>query len=89
MAFKQQKLSIRTIFGLKGWKLELPVGSFLYTQNSGGLPILLEGWILELPVGSFLYTQKSGGQSFLLEGWRLKSSADGSHCTWDVLEGLK
>ncbi|WP_099876082.1 hypothetical protein [Streptococcus suis] len=54
MAFKQQKLSMRTIFGLKGWRLELPLGSFLYTQKSGEQSFLLEAWRLELPLGGIL-----------------------------------
>lgn len=44
----------RTWDVLDGWRLELPAGSFLYTQNSGGQSFLLEGWRLELPAGSIL-----------------------------------
>ena len=42
----------RTWDVLEGWRLELPAGSFLYTQKSGGQSFLLEGCRLELTVGS-------------------------------------
>ncbi len=44
----------RTWDVLEGWRLELPAGSFLYTQKSGGQSFLLEGCRLELTVGSIL-----------------------------------
>ncbi|HFU4208561.1 TPA: hypothetical protein ACGO8L_001922, partial [Streptococcus suis] len=44
MGFKQQKLSMRTIFGLKGWRLELPLGSFLFIEKSSSTFFILKGW---------------------------------------------
>lgn len=54
MAFKQQKLSMRTIFGLKGWRLELPVGSFLCIQS-----LKDDSW-LELEKGGFYLKFEEG-----------------------------
>ncbi|NQH79569.1 hypothetical protein HO640_11845, partial [Streptococcus suis] len=47
----QSESASSTFFILKGWRLELPAGSFLYTQNSGGQSFLLEARRLELPLG--------------------------------------
>ncbi|MFH6624695.1 MULTISPECIES: hypothetical protein [Streptococcus] len=54
MAFKQQKLSMRTIFGLKGWRLELPAGSFLCIQ------LLKDDSWLELESGGFYLKFEEG-----------------------------
>lgn len=47
-------MSMRTIFGLKGWRLELPVGSFLCIQ------LLKDDSWLELESGGFYLKFEEG-----------------------------